>query len=93
MIYQTDLVAYGLNGKVNVDRQQLRDAIKKDVIGHPKEFASAEARDFKSDLADVLPEAQANEVTAMLRRASDDANSMHPVDGMVSLHKFKLSLH
>lgn len=84
------MVSYGLNGKVNVDRQKLRDAIKNDLIEH-KQFTSAEARDFKSDLEGVLPEAQIDEIIVRLRRVSDHVSGpvskMETLGGLVRLHK------
>lgn len=87
--YQVDLVLYRINGKVDVDRLKLRNAIEKDVVDHPREFASAEARDLKSDLEGVLPAEEASELIAMLRRAYDRVKTRSLADALVSLYKIK----
>lgn len=78
---------HGTKGEVNVDRQKLRDAIKKDIIEHPTEFTPAKAQEFKSALRNVLPSHDADNITLFLTRTSSYVHNKNPADGQVSSHK------
>lgn len=68
------MVMYAMHDKVNVDRIKLFEAVKKDIISHPKEFASSEAHDFQEDLAGTMPQKDLNDITRLLRKMSDLSN-------------------
>lgn len=72
-----------MSERVTVEKSKLIELIEKDMFNEP--FGEAIVHDFKTDLVDIMPQKEVNEITGLFKSFYDNLHDKQSMNGIVSV--------